>query len=154
MPTLIIQIIAIVLISFASAAGTIYVSEAFTNNKIKSESAKYANESSQVLGAITSYESKGNMVDSSFRLQHLVDEKLLKSIPEGWKEYPGMIGTTIQGSQTQKESVCIETNKAAGYEFTPNGVSIKESVIDPAIGIPYCEPSLDKNVPCCIYAGY
>ncbi len=153
MSTLITQIIAIALMSILTATGAIFLSDAFTNNKLKSESAKYTNESAQIMGAIKVYESAGNMILPTFVLNDLVDEQLLKSIPDGWSEYPFMLGKEIEGVESQKEAICIYANNDAGFVFTPSDGLIKASESDPTVGIPYCDEELNKDIPCCIYAG-
>lgn len=151
MQNLVIGIISIALLIVTVTTGSYYLADAFENNKVKGESARYLNETSQVMGAITTYEAKGNEIGSSFSLQTLVDGEYLNHIPQGWSEYPDMIATPIVGSLELKEAVCVETNENAGFTFAPNGSDIKEYIDDPNKGIPYCSTSLDPAVPCCIY---
>lgn len=151
MQNLVIGILAIVISTITVASGTYYLSDAWENNAVKGEAAKYQNQNIQVTNAIQLYESDGNVVGSSFSLQTLVAQDYLSSIPEGWTEYPDMIGSPIQGSLAMKESVCMETNLSAGFTFTPDGVNYKKYIEDETLGIPYCTASLDPSVPCCIY---
>ncbi len=153
MSSLVISIISIVLVLIIAVTGVFYGSDAFTNNKIKAEAARYINEQAQVTTAITAYEANGNMLTTEFQLDDLVEAKLLKSIPVGWSEYSDMIGTPIYGLAAQKELVCLEVNKKAGFVFSVDGeIPVKESESNPGIGNPYCSDSLDKGIPCCVKA--
>ncbi len=149
MLTLIIIIISIALTIVGVAATQYYFSDTVTDNRIKADVAKYSGESEQIVGAINIYTGRGNEITSSFKLQDLVDQGYLKSIPENWTEYPTALAVPIAGDDAVAESVCFQANKTAGYTFTPDGIVYLEYSKDPSYGIPICSDDLEMGIPCC-----
>ncbi len=151
MGNFIIALIGIVLITIITGATTYFLSDAYTDSRLEAEIARYHTEASQINSAVDLYIGHGNVVDSDFSLQKLIDMRYLKQIPENWTEYTSMIGVEMSGEALYAERLCYLANKKAGFTYVPDGIEFIAYTDDTSKGIPLCDSESAKDAPCCIY---
>lgn len=148
---LIIVIISIALIVITAIATVYYGGDSYSEGKIDAEAARYRNEAAQISGAVRMYTATGNMTGENFTLQDLVDEKWLRTIPEGWEPGDNKIKRVLDPGDIKSEHICFVANNQAGFTFLSTDTDVVEYSSNPDLAIPKCEKEgLSSAVPCCI----
>jgi hypothetical protein len=148
---LIVTIVSISLIVVVAIATVYYGGDSYSEGKIEAEAARYRNEAAQISGAVKLYVAQGNMTGESFTLQELVDDKWLKSIPEGWEPGDNKIKRVLSADDEKSEHICYVANKQGGFEFPVTEDDVVAYSLNEEFGIPNCsKEGLDNAVPCCI----
>lgn len=147
---LITVIIAIALVIVVTAVGVYYGGSIVGDQSTKAQATQYRNEAVQIASAVTLYKAKGNSITSDFTLQTLVDEKLLKSLPEGWEPGQDSIIKPLDENDPAAEGICLMANEQAGFNFLGSETDVTPYSKDSSKGIPKCsKANLPNTVPCC-----
>lgn len=139
MVSLIISLIAIALIALTIAITMFDLGDTFTSGHEKAEFAKLQNEGGQISIATNLYITK-NSGASPADVQELVDQKYLKSLPDGLKNQSASDDwaynfNNFVSLSVSDEDVCMSLNESAGYTgSTP----------------PLCSDGYNQNAPCCV----
>ncbi len=157
--SLIISIIAIALVVILAGASLYYGGDAFNNNGVKGEVARYKNEAQQLSAGLTLYLQEHHGFEDGFGWERLVEEGILKSIPSSVMNEAGDATIVSWGVKENliilpgvSDAVCVKANEMEGVQ-TVFGSAPADYQAMPTVGadvyVPICADGLDDSIPCC-----